>query len=87
MSHQIQTTGALDRDYPAGQYPWQFNVVAQDMCHKASGLCLPSSKQGYATVNVYLQDVNDNPPLFDALLVNATVAENSAIGKYSFTLL
>ena len=71
----IFMNGPLSRDYPDGHDPWLFNVVANDNNNN------PQPLNGYAQVELSLEDINDNAPLFDTCCLVGYVPEGSGPGK------
>ena len=60
----------LDRDGAKGKTKWHLQVTATDGQYNAT-----------CEVLVNLKDVNDNPPVFIAATVAATVKENAPAGR------
>lgn len=76
-SGAISINGKLDRDRPDGRDVYQFTVLAVDEPAAESHLT------GYATVQVFPLDVNDNKPKFDSNSLIGSVREMSGVGMYS----
>lgn len=72
----ISINGKLDRDQPDGRDVYQFTVLAVDEPAAESHLT------GYATVQVFPLDVNDNQPKFDSNSLIGSVREMSGVGMY-----
>uniref|UniRef100_A0A915E4Z3 Cadherin domain-containing protein n=1 Tax=Ditylenchus dipsaci TaxID=166011 RepID=A0A915E4Z3_9BILA len=76
LSGQIEVYKPLDRDPPSGVPVWKFIVQAAD--NGGKGLV------GYADVEVWLLDVNDNSPVFPRMQYGA-VKEGNAVDAYVMT--
>jgi len=76
-----QSTGAvslqraLSRDRPFGFTRWRMNILAVDESGSST------SKSGFGTVTVVLEDVNNHVPVFDTCCLRGSVREGSAQGK------
>ena len=75
ITGDIYVTKKLDRDKPYGRNIWNFNVLAHD--EPGSG----QSLTGYAVVQVFPQDINDNAPVFDTNRLVGSVPEHSRAGE------
>lgn len=71
---EIFIRGELDRDKPDGRDVYRFTVLAVDEPAADSHLT------GYATVQVFPIDINDNSPQFDSSSLIGSVKEMSATG-------
>jgi hypothetical protein len=76
----ISINGELDRDKPNGREVYQFTVLAIDEPAADSHLT------GYATVQVFPLDINDNRPQFDPNSLIGVVNEMSAPGEVLLVL-
>lgn len=69
----VELIQPVDRDPPNGVPVWKFIVQAID--NNGTGLV------GYADVQVFLKDINDNSPIFPSEMY-ATVLENNEIDTF-----
>eukprot|EP00105_Crassostrea_gigas_P039530 XP_019923678.1 PREDICTED: neural-cadherin-like [Crassostrea gigas] len=77
----ISINGKLDRDQPDGRDVYQFTVLAVDEPAAASHLT------GYATVQVFPLDVNDNQPKYDSNSLIGSVREMSGVDVSVMTII
>ena len=75
---ELTLTGKLDRDRPSGREIYQFNILAVDEPGSDTRLT------GYATVQIFPIDINDNSPIFDANTLTGTVPEMTETSKWCY---